>query len=297
MLRHRDQILPLDHARLLTHGSPLGLATLLVPLSLSSASYTAVATQTQPRLNLIGQAIYNAGERSARLEYMLPASASGSPALLGLLDELSSQAGALGATSILAEVAPDDPAFESMRRCGFSVFAWQHIWQFPPAAAGNGASSRWESARSLDEFAVRGLFAALVPPLVQSAEPFNPARSGYVYRQRGDLLAYAAQTVGPRGVYLQPIIHPDVEDAPALMASLLEQMPTGRPLYLALRSYQAWLTPALEQLGGQPSPRQALLVKHLALTQRAAVPAVRRAVLEQRGEPTAPIINQAERRD
>jgi hypothetical protein len=31
-----------------------------------------------------------------------------------------------------------------------------------------------------------------------------------------------------------------------------------------VRSYQAWLEPALEELGGKASQRQAVMVKHLA---------------------------------
>jgi hypothetical protein len=297
LLRHRNHLLPLDHTRLLTRGSPVGFSALLGPFSLSDGTYTAVSVQDSPRLNLIGQALYNSGERAARLEFVLPASATDSPALLGLLDELAKQTGALGADSILAEANPNDPVFEALRRCGFSVFTWQHIWQLPAAGARDKDAQRWESAQSQDEFAARSLFAALVPPLAQSAEPVNPGRIRYVYRQHGNLLAYAAVTAGPLGVYIQPLIHPDVEELPALMADLLECMPSSRPLYLALRSYQAFLSPALEQLGGKPSERQALLVKHLTSAQRAAMPAVRRTVLEQRGEPSAPIVNHAVRRD
>lgn len=293
LLRHREHVLVLDHARLLTHGSPAAFSNLLGSFSLTNGLCTAVSVQDKPRLSLIGQALYNGKERAARLEYLLPAGDSDSPALLALLDELARQTGELGAESILAEIEPDQPAFEALRRCGFSVFAWQCIWQFSAAGNGRKIPDGWEAVKAQDEFAVRGLYAALVPPLVQSAEALRLERSGYVYRQDGNLLAYAPVTVGPLGMYSQPLIHPDVKNPSALMASLLESLPAGRPLYIGLRSYQSWLEPTLQRLGGQASERQALLVKHFTLAQRALLPALRHSVLEQRGEPTAPIVNQA----
>ena len=37
----------------------------------------------------------------------------------------------------------------------------------------------------------------------------------------------------------------------------------NRPVYLCVRSYQAWLEPALEDLGAVAGERQAVMVKHL----------------------------------
>ena len=50
------------------------------------------------------------------------------------------------------------------------------------------------------------------------------------------------------------------------LSSLLNCVPDrrGRPVYLCVRSYQAWLEPALEDLGAKSAPRQAVMVKHLA---------------------------------
>jgi hypothetical protein len=69
-------------------------------------------------------------------------------------------------------------------------------------------------------------------------------------------------------------------------------MRLGRPVYLSVRSYQAWLETSLQQLDGQLLPRQALLVKHLVQAQRVEAPA-RLGVLENRqAEPTATIVTQ-----
>jgi hypothetical protein len=69
-----------------------------------------------------------------------------------------------------------------------------------------------------------------------------------------------------RGIVLTPFIHPEAIDVGARLISLLNHLPDrrNRPVYLCVRSYQAWLEPALEDLGGKASPRQAVMVKHLA---------------------------------
>ena len=71
---------------------------------------------------------------------------------------------------------------------------------------------------------------------------------------------------GVRGIVLTPFIHPEASGVALKLGSLLSQLPDrrGRPVYLCVRSYQAWLEPALEDLGGQAAPRQAVMVKHLA---------------------------------
>ncbi len=91
---------------------------------------------------------------------------------------------------------------------------------------------------------------------------------------------------------MQPLIHPAVENVSRVLASLLARQPTllGRPVFLAIRSYQAWLETIVRDLEFQVAPRQALMVKHLVLHQRDVAPA-RHAVLEKYStEPTAPMI-------
>ena len=47
---------------------------------------------------------------------------------------------------------------------------------------------------------------------------------------------------------------------------MIQNLPNrgSRPVYVCVRSYQAWLEPVLEDLGGQAADRQAIMVKHLA---------------------------------
>jgi len=108
------------------------------------------------------------------------------------------------------------------------------------------------------------------------------------------VLGYIEGRHGPRGVYLQPVIHPDVEDARDLLIDLLQALPAfylGRPVYIAVRSYQSWLESALEELHGQVAPRQALFVKHLASAQRVLATNKRLVMEKHQAEPTAPMVN------
>jgi hypothetical protein len=265
-------------------------------------SFTGVVPASECDPKLIGQMVYTQGQRSARLSFIAPSNAGDSPGITDLLDGLTCQAGDWGAFNLLAEAEEHHPIFENLRRSNFFVYAWQRIWRFIPSARGaRGVSNRWTTASPLDEIALRSLYQSLVPPLVQSAEPFIfQAHQGLVYRQdddnhhHGEVLGFIEGRRGPRGVYLQPIIHPDVENVPELMADLLQALPAhylGRPVYITVRSYQSWLEAALEEMHGQAAPRQALFVKHLVSAQRVMANNKRLVMEKHQAEPTAPMVN------
>ena len=77
---------------------------------------------------------------------------------------------------------------------------------------------------------------------------------------------YVSATQGVYGIVLAPLIHPEATDVSAKLASLISNLPDrrNRPVYLCVRSYQAWLEPVLADLGAQGADRQAVMVKHLA---------------------------------
>ena len=289
-------MLCLDSASGLTRGNPVGLLVALSQLNPRSDSYTGVVPASDCDPKLIGQMHYTQGQRSARLSFMAPANAGDSPGVSDLLDGLTCQAGDWGAFNLLAEAEEHHPIFVNLRRANFFVYAWQRIWRFTPSTQGErGISNRWRAASPLDEIALRSLYQALVPPLVQSAEPFVlHSHQGLVYRQNGEIMGFIDGRHGPRGVYLQPVIHPDVVDAKGLLVDLLQALPAlylGRPVYIAVRSYQSWLEGALEDLHGQVAPRQALFVKHLASAQRVLVTNKRLVMEKHQAEPTVPMVN------
>lgn len=273
----------MDTALALTRGSPVGLWAVLGNMRLEHGSYTGVLRPGGGKPPLIGQIHYNAGERAARIAFILPIRALESPDLVKLLEHLALAAGESGALSLLAEVEESSPVLESLRRCGFGVYAWQRTWKIARTPETAGAERRWEQASDLDRLAIRSLFQSLVPPLVQSAEPLSERTEGFVYEQNGELLGYIEAFYGPNGIYLQPLIHPASEDVPGLLGSFLANLPfhLGRPAYFSIRSYQAWLENPLAELQAEPGERQALLVKHLAAAQRAPAYSVRNGAMEK----------------
>jgi hypothetical protein len=146
-------------------------------------------------------------------------------------------------------------------------------------------------ADSINSIAVRNLFQSIVPPLVQPLEAQHNARfNGLTYHEDGELLAYAELTYGPRGIWVQPFIHPATENVPDLLLALIRELPrrAGRQVYLGVRTYQAWLEPLLENLAAAAGPRQALMVRRLAAAQKATNRVHLPALEKQQTEPSAP---------
>ncbi|MEW6093558.1 MAG: hypothetical protein AB1531_06290 [Chloroflexota bacterium] len=281
--RYRQHILPLDSARLLTRGNPLGATALLSYLNPRRNLYTAVAIEN--RLSLMGQVILSEGETSARLTFLAPAERING-LTLSLLDHLCKQAGEWGALHVLAEVDEDSPAFKSLRQAGFAMFAWQRVWKLPKSGKYR-EENHWHEARETDWLAVQSMHGQIVPALLQPIECLTKQASGLVYRPEGVVQAFVTPDSGTRGVWLQPLIPPE----PACGPECLTGLPGwgSRPVYVCVRSYQAWLESTLEELGAEPGPRQAVMVKRLAKTikEPQRVPAMEKVL--GKAKPAAPV--------
>ncbi len=262
----------------MTRGNPLGFANFLNQINPTFGTYTAVYTSEDEQVPLVGQIRYPLGSRAARLSYLLPVDSGNMIALSGLLEHLAAQAGIWGAYHLIGEVNEKTLVFEALRRAGFSIYNWQRVWQFKcgvegPANGRSGQSDRpmWSPVSSLDGIPIKNLYQSVVPSLIQPVEPLVGARlHGLVYREEGEVLAYADIAYGPAGIWVQPFIHPAAELVTDLLLSLSNNLSRrgNRPVYLCVRSYQAWIESALENLNAEVGPRQALMVKHMAITQK-----------------------------
>jgi hypothetical protein len=245
----------------------------------------------------MGQLRYRLGQHSAHLTYLIPDQADEPGTLLPLLDELVFRAGAMGAFNVLAEVVDHSGVIEIFRRAGFIIYARQSVWQLATSSPGEEPPANlWRSALPSEINAVRSLYNCLVPPLVQSAEPFSPNSDGLVYVTDGEVLAYVDCVFGPRGIYLLPLLHPSIDNVLELLLSLIERLSPilNRPVFMAVRSYQAWLEMSLNDSGAHSVSRQALLVKHLAHIQRVPVQNHRRMMIENKQpETSTPFVHQA----
>ncbi len=271
---YRNQVLCLDQTWQLTHGSPIGLGALLRQLRLTDyGDYTGVIEPEEGK-PLLGQMNYSLGRRAAKLSFLLPDTALDANEMPALLENLAGQAGERGATRLLADVDDHSQAFETLRHAGFVVYGWQHIWQAPDRQDAKPAGEfPWQPYTAMDEIEVNSIYHLLVPPLVQSAEAFDPHTSqGWIHRQNGEITAWVEAVTGPQGVCLFPLFHPATENVGRLLQALAVNPNRwfGRPVYLAIRSYQEWLTHFLEEMEALVSPRQALLVKYLAVASKVA---------------------------
>ena len=261
--RYRNDVITLDSARALTRGHPLGAMGLLAYVNPTRHLYAAIANGGDAAL--LGGIIHSRGEAFAKLLYLAPSSRLDDPELPVLLEHLVIQAGEWNAFHVMAEVDESSHIFPALRTAGFSVYAWQRLWEVSQIEkTGSASSASWRRMNSVDLPAVQSLHYQIVPPLLHPVEPAPKRVIGFVHS--GNLKCYASVTAGMYGIVLTPLIHPDEHAVSEKIAALVANLPDrrGRKIYLCVRSYQTWLEPVLEDLGAQASPRQAVMVKHLA---------------------------------
>lgn len=265
----REEAIGLDTARTLTRGSPLGAVGLMAYMNPARHIYSAIANG-EPE-SVLGGIIHARDESFAKLLYLAPASQLGHPDLPALIENLAAQAGAWGAFHVLAEVNETSDAFVPLRRSGFSVYAWQRMWDVSQAADG-GSEVEWSRIKSEHLHTIHNLYHQIVPPLLQPVEPQPKAAAGWMCNE--GMKCYVSVSQGVYGIVLTPLIHPETRDVGTKLASLIAHLPDrkNRPVYLCVRSYQAWLEPVLADLGAQGANRQAVMVKHLAHLVKEAQP-------------------------
>lgn len=273
LLRNRRSSVFLNCSLLLTRGPLLIPGAMLSYLMPSMGVFTCVSSgdeKDQP--TLIGQAIHLSGSQFSHLTFISPQTGLESPAMNGLVEYLVKFSGRRGALRLLADVEEQHQAFEVLRRSSFAIFARQRVWRIVGRGSANNREPAWKVATSRDAHEIRSLYHNLVPGMVQQVEPLSMDKPrGLIYRQDDELLAYVEVTYGHRGIWVQPFVHLDTHRLHDRLADLVGNMPHrgSRPVYICVRSYQPWLEHALEELGAEPGPSQAVMVKHLAVPKKA----------------------------
>lgn len=195
---------------------------------------------------------------------------------------------------LVADVDESSEAFSVLRKASFATYTRQRIWRFGDIQSENNITQIWRVADDKHANAIRSLYHSLVPGLVQQVEPYaDDDPKGMIYMQGDQVLAYIEFKYGLRGIWIQPFVHPDTPDLARQLGQLINQLPyrRSRPVYVCVRSYQSWLEGALGELGGEPSPTHAVLVKHLAITKKALSPVEIPAMEGTQPEATASIRN------
>jgi len=261
LYRFREEAIGLDTARTLTRGNPLGAVRLLAYMNPARHVYGAIANGEHD--SVLGGIIHTGDDAFAKLLYLAPLSNLGHPELPALIEALSSQAGTWGAFHVLAEVDEMSDAFVPLRKAGFSVYAWQRMWQTSELTHVNERSD-WTRVRSVHLPAVQSLYHQIVPPLLQPVEQQPKTPIGWMSNEGPK--CHVSALYGVRGIVLTPLIHPEATEVSSKLAALISNLPDrrNRPVYVCVRSYQAWLEPVLADLGAKAGERQAVMVKHLA---------------------------------
>ncbi|MCX6055198.1 MAG: hypothetical protein NTZ74_09850 [Chloroflexi bacterium] len=261
----------------------------------SLESFSVVVDSDDSSPILFSQIIHTSGDRAARINFLISTGPQSGENLLAAWDYLSYKAGEMGAFNILVDIEETSCLFESLRKAGFNVYGWETVWKFPSfLKSPENPNINWVLSTPADEPVLRSLFQSLVPPLVQSAEAYaNGSVQRFVYRTENEIVAYVESNKGPDGIYLKPIIHLSVADIQKLLTDLMEKFFNfDQPVYLQVRSYQAWLLNTLEKIGGESSGHFSLLVKHLAILQRNGVVVSQHNRTDNRQtEPTTPMVN------
>lgn len=271
--RYRNHGLYLDSTHILIHGPimiPIG--AMLTFLGPSTRIFTYRCEKySQNDKPIIGQVIYFPGSSYARLSFLAPEDAIKLNGLAALSDYLTVQMGEQGAFHILADVDESNHVFQLLHHAGFAIYARQRIWRLDNQPAGDVKAAPWRPVRSRDVIGVRSLYCNVVPGLVQQVEPLpKKDLKGVVYYKKDNLQSFVELKYGRNGIWVQPFVHPDAEDFFKHLTYLLNEFPgrRKRPLYICVRSYQSWLETAIEAMGAQPGPQQAVMVRHLAVTRR-----------------------------
>ena len=266
--RNRAKGLCLDTALRLTRGGSFAPGVLLSYFSTVTNVFTWICPGNRGEQSILGQFAYAAESPFARLTFLAPEDALESPGTINLLEQLARQAGEHGVFNLLAEVEEQSSAFESLRKAGFVVYARQCVWALKESEEKFQVEIPWKTATKQDALPVQSLYHNVVPGLVQQVEPLpNKNIQGLVCHNNGELLGYIDLKFGPRGIWAQPFIHPDVSNADARLRDMFANIPNrrSRPVYFCVRTYQSWLEPALKAINAEPGPLQAVMVKRLAV--------------------------------
>ena len=295
LIRYRHQGLIFDNALILTRGSTLiPTGAMLFYFAPATGIFTYLSTGDHKHDPLLGQVSHSPGSSLARISFLAPESAIEAEDLPALLEYMVVQAGGRGALHLLAEVDDRTEAFEMLRKAGFAIYVRQRIWKLNDELEQRSQDPVWQVSKDSDLIPVRVLYNNLVPGLVQQVEPPpSDPLVGLIYRRNEDLLAYIELKYGSRGILVQPLIHPDAEGVTADLVKLLLSLPNrrSRPVYICVRSYQSWIEHSLEGQGASAGPQQAVMVKHLAITQRVARSFALPALESGQPEATAPFIH------
>jgi hypothetical protein len=269
-----EQPVPLENETALTEDIATS-GSVLSGILLPTRGLCTVVTRGEHVPVVAGQLKLRLDDENAHLTYLAPAPRpEDDPApWLHALDALAREAGKLRAHALIAEVEEDAPLFGLLRSAGYAVYARQQVWARRGLAHNMPSRFKLREEAQTDLGDVYALMDATVPKMAQRVALPAGDMPRLVYREGERILAYVAYSLGKRGLYLVPYIHPDLmPDCAAVLDAALQMIApaTRLPVNVVVRRYQDWLGDAMERLGFAVRAEQALMVKHLTAGVRPA---------------------------
>ncbi len=236
----------LDSERHLAWGHPLTCRNLLAALQRKPECIVAVhGGSPWGAAGLLAKK--EAGDDLARLQFVLPASDQVQPMVAAQLGMWLGQAAWAQRCQWMQAAAPARTPQEAwLRAADFRPVAWQQTEICLDEFSRLPRALTWQPMRAADRAPVRALLAAVLPTQLRLLEPIRAA--GWVCWRQKELLGYAHLVHGRQAVIVRPLLRPVASVEPAqLLAGLLAALRqySHGPFLLQVRSYQAWLLPAL----------------------------------------------------
>jgi len=268
-----DQSVTLENESAFTADIKTTTGGLLGGIILPSRGLCTVVARADTHVAVTGQLKLRVDDSNAHLTYLSPdlmPDTDDTP-WLHALDALAREAGKLRAHTLVAEVEEDSPLYTTLRTAGYAVYARQQVWIRQGLATNMPSRFKLREEAQTDVGDVYALMNATIPKMVQSVAMPPGDMPRLVYREGGRILAYVAYSLGKRGIYVIPYLHPDIlPDAAAVIDAALQMIaPTSKlPIGVVVRRYQDWLGHAMERLGFQCGAEQAVMVKHITAGMR-----------------------------
>ena len=112
-------------------------------------------------------------------------------------------------------------------------------------------------------------YRRILPGQIQRAEPrpVSPDTQVLISWMAGAVIGYAGAQFGPRGILVDLLLSPEIDQIDEYLSALLFHLPyrDTRDVYLRVRSYQQQLSTVLERIDAEPGPKQKAVVKRLTV--------------------------------
>jgi len=261
----------LDSVRLLTRGEPFNLRNVMRRVS-PTVFQDALIWEVDESRTTFGQIEKSESFNFAQMSYMGGFDYPDNSVIALILEELSGFAQEWGALGVLADLPEHSPLFEGFRLAGFTIWARQSIYIFAKIPVEDKqASSTWREYQSTDKHSLSRLNKKQIPAFSQPMVPLSRKSEMRLVAMspKNECVGYADISVGPKGVWVQPLFDCHANNADLLTGlSAAIPNPAARPIYLCTRSYQPQLGNFAESVGYEKVGSQVLMVKQLVLREQ-----------------------------